>query len=125
MFKPLHMPVKVKLDDGAYTNMLDGINVFYTTNIPGFGMDADFIKDDYWLQNTAVIENIEKRNGTWNIFLVFAHHLQPLKFIKRSISNFTCLKKATLAAHYMRRIAAKDQRGTLTVTLNHSQFTFN
>jgi hypothetical protein len=119
------MPVKVKLDDEVYSSMLEGLNVFYTTNLPGASIDADFIQDDYWLQNTAVIENVEKRNGCWNIFLVFAHHLQPLKFIKRSISSFSCFKKATLTAHYMRRIAAKDQRGTLSISIEKTQFTFN
>ena len=119
------MPLKVKLDEEAYSSMLEGLHVFHTTNMPGSGIDADFIQDDYWLQNTVVIENIERRNGCWNIFLVFAHHLQPLKFIKRSISSFSCFKKATITAHYMRRIAAKDQRGTLFIASDKPLFTFN
>ncbi|SCC56276.1 hypothetical protein GA0116948_11514 [Chitinophaga costaii] len=93
--------------------MLDFIEETYATNKPGTAEDADFILDDFWLQDTVVIENIERRHGAWNIFLVFAHHLQPLKLIKRSITNFSSLKKAALTAHYMRRLAAKDQRGTM------------
>jgi hypothetical protein len=119
------MPVKMQLDEGAYARMLDCITVFYASNKPGQSIDTDFIKDDYWLQNTAVIENIERRNGCWNIFLVFAHHLQPLKFIKRSITHFACFKKAALTAHYMRRLAAKDQRGTLVVAIDKYNFIFN
>jgi len=119
------MSVKLQLDDDAYSSMLDSINTFYTTNTAAFNIDIQFINDDFWLQNTAVIENIEKRKGCWQIFLVFAHHLQPLKFIKRSITHFSCLKKATLTAHYMRRIAAKDQRGTLVVNESCININFN
>ena len=119
------MPSKIQLDDNTYAGMLDGINTFYSTNRPAINLDTDFIKDDYWLQNTAVIENIERRKGCWQIFLVFAHHLQPLKFIKRGITNFSCLKKATLTAHYMRRLAAKDQRGTLSVNAAGINIIFN
>jgi hypothetical protein len=119
------MPAKIQLDEVAYSMMLDSINVFYASNKPGTASDIDFIKDDYWLQNTAVIENIEKRKGCWEIFLVFAHHLHPLKFIKRGITNFSCLKKATITAQYMRRLAAKDQRGTLFVHQENINITFN
>lgn len=119
------MAVKVRIDERAYSSMLDSVNAFYSSNVCGFSLDMDFIKDDYWLQNTAVIENIERRGGSWAIFLVFAHHLQPLKFIKRGITQFSCLKKATLSAHYMRRLAAKDQRGTLAVSVDKTNYSAN
>ncbi len=119
------MAAKIQLDEMAYSVMLDSINVFYTCNKPGCAIDIDFIKDDYWLQNTAVIENVEKRKGCWEISLVFAHHLYPFKFIKRNITKFSCFKKATFTAQYMRRVAAKDQRGTLTVHQENANITFN
>jgi hypothetical protein len=109
------MASKISLDDTVYASMLDYMHILATSEQCGGPKDAAFINDDFWLQDTAVIENIERRNGEWNIYLVFAHHLKPLKFIKRKIVNFVCPKKAALAAHYMRRLASKDQRGTLVV----------
>ena len=119
------MATKVRIDEGAYASMLDLVQSCYSTNVNGASLDIDFIKDDYWLQNTAVIENIEKRNGCWMVFLVFAHHMQPLKFIKRSITHYSCQKKAALSAYYMRRLAAKDQRGTLTVSVDKTFYSVN
>jgi hypothetical protein len=46
---------------------------------------------------------------------VFAHTHNPLKFIKRYITSHPCPRRAAQQAYYMRRLAAKDQRGTLTV----------
>jgi hypothetical protein len=109
------MASKCSIDDTVYASMLDYIDTLAVGERCGNQKDAAFISDDFWLQDTAVIENIERRNGEWNIYLVFAHHLKPLKFIKRKIVNFVCPKRAAMAAHYMRRLAAKDQRGTLVV----------
>ncbi len=119
------MSLKIRFDDGAYSSMLDCIITFHNTNIAAANFDVDFIQDDYWLQNTAVIENIERRKGCWQIYLVFAHHRQPLKFIKRSITSSSCYSKAVLMAHYMRRLAAKDQRGTLVINMSDVNFNFN
>ena len=119
------MPAKFTIDEIVYAAMLDNINVSSACDRPGGGRDAAFINDDYWLQDTAVIENIEKRKGEWSIYLVFAHHLHPLRFIKRQIVHYSCPKKAALAAHYMRRQAAKDQRGTLSVALELVKLSFN
>jgi hypothetical protein len=47
----------------------------------------EFLSDDWWLRDTAVTENIVKRNGMWEIQLVFAHYLQPWKLIKRNIAR--------------------------------------
>jgi len=54
----------------------------------------------------------------WEIQLVFAHYRQPVKFIKRVIKRMPSREKAELDAWYMRRLAAKDQRGTLKVQLS-------
>lgn len=109
------MASKFRIDDNVYASMLDYMHALAEGERTGSHKDVAFINDDFWLQDTAVIENIERRHGEWNIYLVFAHHLKPLKFIKRKIVNFVCPKKAAMAAHYMRRLAAKDQRGTLVV----------
>ena len=105
--------------------MLEYLTSMALVEKSGEQRDLHFIDEDFWLQDTAVIENIELRNGEWNIYLVFAHHLIPLKFIKRKIVNFACPKKASLTAHYMRRQAAKDQRGTLKVNANLINLSFN
>lgn len=109
------MAVRFEMDDNAYNNMLEAMHVLATTDTAGSPEDIRFIQDDFWLPDTAVIENIEYRYGEWNIYLVFAHYQIPLKFLKRKIVKFACRKKAIIVAHYMRRQAAKDQRGTLTV----------
>lgn len=119
------MGSKCRIDETVYASMLDYIHTLATCEQYGSPKDAAFINDDFWLQDTAVIENIECRNGEWNIYLVFAHHLKPMKFIKRKIVNFVCPKRAALAAHYMRRLAAKDQRGTLVVSNKQITQSFN
>lgn len=119
------MTSRFHLDESAYGNMLEYLSVLARTDKSGEKKDIAFIHEDFWLQDTAVIENIERRNGEWNIYLVFAHHLAPLKFIKRKIVNFACPKKAALTAHYMRRQAAKDQRGTLVINSKLIKLSFN
>jgi hypothetical protein len=107
------------LDNNAYEELLDLLNNQHFIEKPGSQMDMDFLSDDWWLRDTAVIENIVKRNGMWEIHLVFAYYLEPQKLIKRVISRYTCKDKAEMSALYMRRLAAKDQRGTLKVNLDH------
>lgn len=106
------------LDDGAYDELLNLLNNQHFIGRPGFQADMEFLSDDWWLRDTAVIENIVRREGMWEIQLVFAHYQEPCKLIKRVISRFTCKNKAELNAWYMRRLAAKDQRGTLKVDIN-------
>jgi len=105
------------LDDDAYNVLLNLLNNQHFTGKPGSQADMEFLTDDWWLRDTAVIENIVKRNGMWEIQLVFAHYQDPQKLIKRVISQYPCKHKAELNAWYMRRLAAKDQRGTLKVDI--------
>jgi hypothetical protein len=109
--------LKFHLDDSTYRMMLQSLDSLHLTDGVGEVRDLDFIKDDIWLYDTAVIENLERRRGTWEINLLFAHYQQPLKFLSRRITSETCPKKAALTASLMRRQAAKDQRGTLTIKL--------
>ncbi|GAB4416980.1 MAG: hypothetical protein OHK0039_26790 [Bacteroidia bacterium] len=81
----------------------------------GYPCDLAFMQDDGWLGDTAVIENLVRRQGTWEIRLVFAHYCNPLRFLSRPITTHTCPRRAAHMASLMRRLAAKDARGTLRV----------
>ncbi|GJM33807.1 MAG: hypothetical protein DHS20C18_28080 [Saprospiraceae bacterium] len=105
------------LDEKAYNELLNLLDNQHFTEKPGFSTDMAFLSDDWWLRDTAVIENIVKRDGMWEIQLVFAHFQEPQKLIKRVISRHSCKDRAELNAWYMRRLAAKDQRGTLKVNI--------
>ncbi|MCB0583455.1 MAG: hypothetical protein KDD10_29520 [Phaeodactylibacter sp.] len=105
------------LGNEAYNALLDLLNNQHFTDKPGENSDMDFLLDDRWLQDTAVVENVVKRKGMWEIHLVFAHFRTPQKLIKRVIARHPSQKKAQLMAGYMRRLAAKDQRGTLAVDI--------
>ncbi|TAD81473.1 MAG: hypothetical protein EAY75_17740 [Bacteroidetes bacterium] len=106
----MHLPFTV------YSALLDTINNLQFEEKPGKGADLLFITDEFWLQDTAVIDHVCCRRGMHGVSLVFAHHLNPYKFICRRIVAYADVKKAAVSAHYMRRQAAKDQRGTLSVT---------
>jgi len=105
------------IDNKAYNELLNLLNNQHFVEKGGTSSDMEFLSDDWWLRDTAVVENIVKRKGMWEIQLVFAHYKQPEKLIKRIISSFPSKEKAELNAWYMRRLAAKDQRGTLKVKL--------
>ncbi|MEM1318870.1 MAG: hypothetical protein AAGG75_01370 [Bacteroidota bacterium] len=106
------------LDNGAYNELLNLMNNQHFTDHAGSAADMDFLSDDWWLRDTAVIDNVVRRDGMWEIHLVFAHYKEPRKLIKRIISRYPSKKKAELNAWYMKRLAAKDQRGTLKVDLD-------
>ena len=106
------------LGSGAYDELLNLLNNQHFTEKPGAATDLEFLSDDWWLRDTAVVENIVKREGMWEIQLVFAHYRQPYKLIKRVIERYPSKDKAELNARYMKRLAAKDQRGTLKVNLD-------
>lgn len=109
---------RFQLDDNAYNELLNLLNNQHFTERSGMVSDMNFLSDDEWLKDTAVIDNIVQREGMWEVQLVFAHYQSPLKLIKRVITKFTDFRKAELSATYMRRLAAKDQRGTLAVSLD-------
>lgn len=109
----------------SYSRMLDGLsNLFFTEKL-GVDADMNFYRNDFWLSDTAVIESLQLRKGAWEINLLFAHHKTPLKFLSRRITSHSCPKRARTMAFYMRRQAAKDQRGTLTLDLNDLNLTLN
>jgi hypothetical protein len=87
--------------------------------------DMNFIKDDTWLSETSVIEQIVQRKGTWHIDLLFAYHKEPLRFIIRKITSHTSYKQAALLGSIFRRQAAKDQRGTIMIDVDVLNINFN
>jgi hypothetical protein len=105
------------MDENSYADLLAMLNNLHLTERSGADQDLLFIYEDWWLGDTAVIENLALVQGAWQIRLLFAHHKHPLKFLQRSIVSFASKSKAELTAFYMRRLAAKDQRGTLTVSI--------
>lgn len=103
------------LDDKSYLAMLAALAEVHLHDGLGHDRDLLFLRKDYWLGDTAVIDRLIRRHGTWDIHLLFAHHRFPLRFISRRITCHPCPRKAALMAGYMRRLAAKDQRGTLCI----------
>jgi hypothetical protein len=77
--------------------------------------DLAFIKEGTWLADTAVLEYLTKRKGTYSINLLFAHYKQPLMLLIRSITHHANPRKAQVMSQLFRRQAAKDQRGTLKI----------
>ncbi|MFM7429642.1 MAG: hypothetical protein ACKO1F_07050 [Flammeovirgaceae bacterium] len=106
------------MDENSYAELLAMLNNLHLTEKSGADHDLRFIYEDWWLGDTAVIENLALVQGAWQIRLLFAHHKQPMKFLQRCIVSHSSKQKAEQTAFYMRRLAAKDQRGTLAVDLN-------
>ena len=111
---------KIYVDRKCYENLIHALNLQQSADMKGEFTDFDLFYSDDWLLNSAVIENIIPRNGNWDIYLVFAYVGNPLKLIKKKITRCITQKNADLTANYMRRLAAKDQRGTLKI--DESQF---
>ena len=106
------------LSTEIYGQLLDRLNGLYFQEKSGNPADMLFITDEFWLQDTAVIDHVNLLKGMHGVSLVFAHHRNPYKFICRRITAYADAKRAATSAHYMRRQAAKDQRGTLKVSPN-------
>ena len=108
-----------------YAKMLEELsNLFFTEKL-GLDADLNFYRNDFWLSDAAVIELLQLRKGAWEVNLLFAHHKTPLKFLSRRITSHSCPKRAQTMAFYMRRLAAKDQRGTLTLNINDLNLSLN
>jgi hypothetical protein len=112
-------------DNQSYNNMLNLLNNLYFTDRPAEELDLRFLSDDWWLSDTAVIESVSKRKGSWEIHLTFVYYLQPCRFIRRFIRTVFHAGKVEMIASFMRRAAAKDQRGTLEIHLHQFGFCDN
>jgi len=113
------------LDDDAYHVMLCFLDNQHFIEKPADEENLFFLKNDWWLADTAVIETISHKEGGWEVYLTFANYKKPLQLIVRKIIRCYSEGKARTAAYYMRRMAAKDQRGTLSVTLNDLNLCIN
>lgn len=108
-----------------YGLLLEQLNAIPFEDRSGNDRDIRFMADEFWLQDTAVIDHVAKEKGMYAVALVFAHHYIPFKCIRRPISSYADIKRANVSAHYMRRLAAKDQRGTLMVSLQRYNLNIN
>lgn len=106
-----------RIDSKTYVQLMQGLNDMFFCEKKGNSSDFKLYFDDLWLSDTAVIDDIHKSKGEWAVDLVFASIHNPLKFIRRFIVSHPCPKRATQKAYFMRRLAAKDQRGTLEVNI--------
>lgn len=119
------MKQSFNITESAYQDVLASLNSLHFTDKLGKTSDLSFIYDDEWLSNTAVIDRLMLRKGSWEVHLLFAHYQQPMKFICRYITSNPTKNRANLMANYMRRLAAKDQRGTLSVDLKDLKILLN
>lgn len=108
-----------------YAQVLDQLNGQGLTDCLGKERDLSFFKHDQWLCDSAVIERISERRGAWDVLLVFAHQAEPMQFLVRKITSHSCPKRAQQMAFYMRRLAAKDQRGTLVISASQFNMPIN
>ncbi len=105
------------IDSGLYKRILKSLDVQFQLETAGNRQDMAFMVNDRWMRDTAVVENVIRRDGLWKIFLIFAHYRNPLLLIRREISECFSKNTAMIYGQYMRRIAAKDPRGTLEVDI--------
>ena len=111
--------------DPAVLKMFSGIwNTSATEDRCGQVVDYQFLQESTWLQDAAVIERIMPHKGKWAISLVFANPRQT-SFIVRFIRSSMSLQKARIEAQYLRRTAAKDPRGTVTISADLFQCSKN
>ncbi|TDB60386.1 hypothetical protein [Arundinibacter roseus] len=111
------MKPKFQMDAAAYTALMQGMNEQYFVEKKGNLLDFRLYYDDLWLADTAVVDVVHRSKGEWAVDLIFANIHNPLKFIRRYITSHPCPKRAAQKAEFMRRLAAKDQRGTLIVSI--------
>ncbi|MCA0232411.1 hypothetical protein [Runella limosa] len=107
-----------RIDEVTYSHLLGRLNDLHVTDKRGTLPDFTFFHKDEWLADTAVIEELTRHKGEWQVNLVFAHTNNPMRFIRRQITSYSCPRKASLFASLMRRLAAKDQRGTQAISIN-------
>jgi hypothetical protein len=107
--------MKVSLDRYTYELLLTYKQSSQDADKKGSKKDLIFLEDDLWLQDSVVFEWVAKLRGSWQVFLVFVYYKDPCLLIKRFIKESISEKSSRLQAHYMRRVAAKDQRGNLLV----------
>ena len=109
------MSARLSISEKAYEVMLDRVNQTLRHDMPGQAADLTFTQQDFWLQDTQVIDRVDPCRGQYQVSLLFVHIWNPLRWLLRTIRSYPSSVRANQAAHFMRRQAAKDQRGTLYV----------
>ncbi|MES2773988.1 MAG: hypothetical protein V4722_07375 [Bacteroidota bacterium] len=112
------MSIKPKISDHVLVEMRHFLDNEINIGQAGRPVDLAFIKNGSWLKDAAVIDVIISRQGAWEVGLIFAPYKNPLQLIVRNITRCFSEQKALAAAFYLRKEAAKDRRGTLSVTIN-------
>lgn len=113
------------LSDELYGQLLDRLNALPFQEKAGSAGDIRFMANEFWLQDTAVIDHVHYKKGMYCVSLVFSHYRQPHLWLCRNICSYANPRRAHTSAHYMRRQAAKDQRGTLTLSLERYHINVN
>ena len=106
-----------KISERVFSEMNYFLNNEKYVGQPGRAGNMLFITDGAWLKDAAVIDVISSRQGAWDVYLIFAHYRNPLQLLVRNITRCFSEHKAQAAAFYIRKEAAKDRRGTLTVSI--------
>lgn len=113
------------IDDSSFSALAEMLNNIRDTERSGADHDLRFIYEDWWLHDTAVIEHLHLMKGSWEVRLLFAHAKQPTKFLQKRITSAADQQRAALTAYYMRKLAAKDQRGTLVINVQDLRLSNN
>jgi len=116
---------KVQIDNVCYESLLTFMKQQSIDDLKGKVSDLCIFQKDAWLKDSAVIENISLRKGNWYISLVFAYTKFPLQLIQRKITSCNTMRKAEITANYMKKVAAKDPRGTLKINQNDFEQCYN
>ena len=119
------MAYSVQIDEVARANARHRLAEARQAERKGHRADFAPLQAERWLKDSAVIEQLAHIRGEWRVSLVFAHIHNPLRLIQRYITSHPTRHRAALQAHYMRRLAAKDQRGTLTVHFEQLRLCLN
>lgn len=119
------MRSRFNLSSDLYAEMLNRLNALHLTDRLGFDGDLSVFEEDRWLCDSAVVERTLLRKGAWDVVLVFVDFATPLRLLARRITTNPCPKRAALIATLMRRLAAKDQRGTISVSIDQFTNTLN
>lgn len=109
--------MQATMDDEAYRALLCFMDNQHCIEKQASPENLLFLENDWWLADTAVIDNIHYNHGGWEVSLIFANHQKPYQLIVRRMVRCYQEEKARMIAKYMKRMAAKDQRGTLSVSI--------
>jgi hypothetical protein len=77
--------MKQVLDDATYNVMLSYLDNQHLIEKPADEDNLIFLKNDWWLADTSVIETIYYKRGGWEVYLTFANYRKPLQLIVRNI----------------------------------------